>query len=236
MDRILLIPGEVGDLVEIDDILRARHDEARRAIQARIDRRQESGSPMDDGEDAPTLQQIPPYKENPAVKGVRVRCRVLDAFSWRDVASRELNALERVNKLAKGDAPFDEQRAAAERLFAVRRELVSASVAHLEIGAMKFDPFDARALAIVERNHMLGTLSDAAGVFQDLGPGKVSPSGSSLAQTSGATTATRALDTSVECAGAMVASSISRADPPTTPALAGPPTRARADTSSGIQT
>lgn len=211
---VLLYPGETSDLVDVDAVLRARHEERAAAVLREIERRKASGAPLDDG-DGP-IEPLGDYESHYKLEGVKARFVVLSEKRRRMLSARELAAWARMKDAKQDPEALAE---ATEALFDVRRAYVAEAVAEVRVGPVKA-ALDERGLDILERNHLITPLFSAAAAYQDLSPGKVSRSGSSLGSTSGASTVASAPSTDVVPVAVMVGQSTSMAAPPSSPAPA----------------
>lgn len=248
-EPILIYPGEVGDLVELNDFLEERHEETRQARQRDIDERTANGTPMDG------LEPLEPFRRQRAFNGVKVQFVVLEERERRALAAREGRALQALSRafsmddvraeLAAADIKegtplhdllrralsnddFDAKVKATDALFDVRGDLIAASARAIEVRGKTLDVSPTgirRTLSILERSSMLTEVARAAALFQELGAGKASRSGSHVASTSGASNASSAQSTGA--LGAAVMAELSRMEGlQSSPAPDGQPTPA----------
>lgn len=208
--RILLYPGEVGALENVNDVLRARREEKCAARLREIEKRTATGAPLDDGDGH--IAPLPAYEPDPRLDGVRVRCRVLSAKALRALHTAEAIAWGVVRKgLAAGDDAG--VAAGTEELFEARRAMVAAAVVEIDIDGETMPPASAETLDVLERNGLLTPVAEAAAAAQDLPLGKHSRSGSPLRSTSGASTAPSARSIDEALADAMAEHSKTASQP-----------------------
>lgn len=248
-EPILIYPGEVGDMVELNDFLEERREDARQARQRDIDERLANKAPLDG------LEPLEPYKRQRALNGVRVQFVVLEERQRRALAAKEGRALQALSRafsmddvraeLAAADIKegtalhdllrralsnddFDAKAKATDALFDARGELIAASAVAIEVRGKALDVSPQgiqRTLSILERSSLLTEVARAAALFQELGAGKASRSGSHAASTLGASNASSAPSTGALLAVVTAAHSSTDARP-SSPARDGQPTPA----------
>lgn len=165
---LLLYPGHVGELEPVQERLRCLHMEEATRRRREIERREAGEVPLDDG--AGPLSPLGPYVENHRLDDVRARFVIVDAITLRKLAAREASAFAAVKRVGEG-ATHDEQNAAVELVFDARREYVRAAVRVVVIGDKQIGGdagLSGSDLDVLDRNHLLIPLWEAASSFQEV--------------------------------------------------------------------
>jgi hypothetical protein len=189
-------------------------------VNAEIERRKSANIPLDDGKGP--LEPVGPFVPDPALDDVRVKCRVLKAKDTRMIQARERDAVERAATVKT----HAETAAVVDELFAIKRDIITASVVALDIGGASFAEFSEDTLDMLEKERLAGPISSAAMAFQDLGPKKAALSGSSAVSTSQPSTAAHAESSLAKPVAVMVGPETSMAGPTSSEAPVTQQTRA----------
>ncbi len=210
---MLIYPGEVGELVDLNDFLCERHEEIRAARARLADEAATNGTPFED-------PPIAPYVREVKCEGIEVQFVILEERRRRALAVAEGKAWTKVKAARDADVDIETIAAATDALFDAYGARVRESVVQVRAGEVVVEP--ALLTDVLERNGLLQVVAQAAAAFQELSPGKVRRSGSQAASTSGASSARSALSFAEQYAAATAARSRA-ASPPSSPALDGQP-------------
>lgn len=211
---LLIYPGEVGLLAEVNDLLDERH----RQVLAALER-------------AGSTEPPPTFDRRVELDGVRVQARALSerqrrAFELREAASwRRVKAAQEVSDEDTRDHALVE---ATDQLFDERRAYLMQALELVEVdgprgGTFRLQDFEALFDAL-ERSGLFHAVWQAAHAAQEMPAGKAWRSGRPLASTSSASTATPAQSTGEPHAAVMAGHAGWTGNPPTSPARATPPT------------
>jgi hypothetical protein len=178
MSIVLVYPGQESTLLDLQEILKGRHDRHRKLVLDEVKRRTDGGIPLDDG-DGP-LRDPGEYSPRAQLDGIRVKLRVLSAKKIRHLNAAHASALERVLRASKSESRDADMAEAVDAVFDARAQYISASVVtiagvferDIDGKELDFNRYDA-----LERNSLTTPIFEAAVEFQDLPAGKLSPSG-----------------------------------------------------------
>lgn len=201
---LLIYPGEVGHMVDVQDVLAERHEEAAQMRAAEIEKRKAAGTPLDD------LEPLDPFTREERLEGIRIQPRILSERQRRGYELREGACWQRLlaaQKIEDHDKQADAVTAATDALFDQRRAFMADALESIEIeGRGTFDIkgygdlFDA-----LERSRLLTSVYMAARAAQDMPRGKAWRSGQPPVSTSTDSTAGRVQSIDVRAGAATVA-------------------------------
>ena len=187
---LLIYPGEVGHMVDVQDVLAERHEEARQMRAVEIERRKAAGTPLDD------LEPLEPFAREERLEGIRIQPRIMSERQRRGYELREGACWQRLldaQKIEDHEKQADAVAMATDALFDQRRAFMDDALESIEIegrGAFDIktygDLWDA-----LERSRLLTAVYMAAKAAQEMPRGKAWRSGQPQESTSTGSTAVR---------------------------------------------
>ena len=228
---LLIYPGEVGHLVEVNDILEERHRAASEAREADIATRTASGTPLDG------LEPLPGFERDRRLDGIRIQVR---ALSERERRSHEMQEAARWRSLKRAqEVPDEDVREhsvveATDRLFDQRRAFLLSALEMVEIDGPRGGTFRLPDMGllfdVLERSQLFTLVFVAAVAAQEMPAGKAWRSGRPPASTLSASSAGHAQSIDVRPGAATAAHEAWTAGQRTSPANGTRPTPAHGGT------
>lgn len=201
---LLIYPGEVGHMVDIQDVIGERHEEARESRAAEIKKRQAAGTPLDD------LEPLDPFVREERLEGIRIQPRIMSERQRRGYELHEGACWQRLLAAQKIEDPSkqaDAVASATDALFSQRRAFMCDALESIEIEGS--GPYDLAAFGdlfeALERSHLLTPVYMAAKAAQEMPRGKAWRSGQPQESTSIDSTAGRVQSIDVRAGAATVA-------------------------------
>lgn len=229
MSIILLHAGELDEPRSLQECLREMHDDERARRLAEIDRRTFNGSLHN--EPSGPIVDPGPYVPNPALDGISIRVRVLDARRADILNAQHAKALKRYLKADEQPEDVRDDVVVAEAkgaVFDARRTYVAETIAGIEGvegvqiasgGALSDGTLDA-----LERAFLINPLYSAARFIQGLDAKKAARCGRSPVSTSASSIAVPAHSIATQPVVAMEAVGTSTGAPQSSPAASTQPT------------
>lgn len=212
-------------MVDVQDVLAERHEEARQMRAVEIERRKAAGTPLDD------LEPLEPFVREERLEGIRIQPRIMSERCRRGYELREGACWQRLldaQKIEDHEKQADAVARATDALFDQRRAFMDDALESIEIegrGAFDIktygDLWDA-----LERSRLLTAVYMAAKAAQEMPRGKAWRSGQPQESTSTDSTAGRVQSIDVRAGAATVALEGLAALRPTSPANGTRPTPA----------
>ena len=220
---LLIYPGEVGHMVDVQDVLAERHEEAAQMRAVEIERRKTAGTPLDD------IEPLEPFVREERLEGIRIQPRIMSERRRRGYELREGACWQRLldaQKIEDHERQADAVARATDALFDQRRAFMDDALESIEIEGR--GSFDIKTYGdlwdALERSRLLTAVYMAAKAAQEMPRGKAWRSGQPQESTSTDSTAGRVQSIDVMAGAATVALAGLAALQPISPANGTKPT------------